>query len=81
MAVKTTRILKLGYKDNLERSLSLNIKFAKDPNGSGDAKLEQTDVAALAQAFITNGSIFQSAPVSVESVEVITTITEDVTPA
>ena len=80
MAVKVTRILKIGFKDGLGRDLSLNIKYCKDPNGTGDAKLEETDVAALAQAFVTNGAIFQNVPQSVESVEVVTTTTEDVTP-
>lgn len=76
----TTRVLKIGYKDNLESMHSLNIKFAKDPNGTGDAKLDEQDVSDLATAMITNGDIFAIRPASVESVEVITTITEDVTP-
>jgi len=73
----TSRVLKIGYKTDLDEVGNFIIRSVKDPDGTGADQLTDTLVTDLCTAMLTNKAMFSKAPAVIESAEVITTITDE----
>lgn len=76
--MSTVRVLKIGFKTALEENGTFSVKYVKDPNGSGSDKLTDAAVQTFCGVLLSNSTLFKKAPVSIESAEVVTTITDEV---
>ena len=74
MAEGTSTRLKMYYTDSVGAELVHTWSHAKSNPAS-------SDITALANGTITNGSIFQKTPISFIKAETVVTTTTDVTPS
>lgn len=73
MATETYSSLRLKFQDANEEAVTFTYKYCKPAN-----TISGSDVKALMQGMITNNTIWQKTPVTINSATVITRSTTDI---